>query len=35
MKKDGNDCHIINHNLVTGYKINSIEETFDILKTLI
>lgn len=34
-EKDGNDYHIINHNLVTGYKINSIEETFDILKTLI
>ncbi len=34
-EKEGNDYHIINHNLVTGYKINSIEETFDILKTLL
>ena len=33
--KDGNDYHIINHNLVTGYKINSIDETFNILKTLL
>ena len=31
-EKEGNDYHIINHNLVTGYKINSIEETFDILE---
>lgn len=29
--EDGNDYHIINHNLVSGYKIDKVEQTYDIL----
>ena len=33
--EDGNDYKIITNNLVTGYKIDNINQTYDILKSLI
>lgn len=33
--EDGNDYKIINNNLVTGYKIDDVNQTYDILKSLI
>ena len=33
--EDGNDYYIINHNLVTGYKIDKVEQTYDILNKIL